>query len=79
MAFTNDGSELLIGRSNGFIEVMDPAKGNYLNLQQPLVISDIKTTSPITGIIVSPCGNYFAVMEVNCGVSLFKKDYLPND
>ena len=27
MTFTIDGSELLIGRSNGYIEIMDPLTG----------------------------------------------------
>jgi len=29
MTFTPDGAELLIGKSNGFIEVMDPVTGKY--------------------------------------------------
>ena len=55
MTFTPDGTELLIGRSNGFIEVMDPVTGKYIKLTMPLKITENKV-SPITGLIVSPDG-----------------------
>ena len=55
MTFTPDGSELLIGRSNGFIEVMDPITGKYIKLTMPLKITENKV-SPITGLIVSRDG-----------------------
>jgi hypothetical protein len=55
MCFTPDGNELLIGRTNGTIEVMDPITGKYFKLTMPLKITENKV-SPITGMIVSPDG-----------------------
>ena len=44
MAFTPDGDELLIGQTNGIIQVMDavegPNYGRYKKLSQPLMTSE---------------------------------------
>jgi hypothetical protein len=41
----------------------------------PLKITENKV-SPITGLVVSPDGQYFATMDGNCCVCLFKKEYI---
>jgi len=54
---------------------MDANTGQYKKLNQPLKISE--NSSPvITGVIVSNDGLYFATMDSNCCVCLFKKDHL---
>lgn len=40
MVFTPDGDELLIGQSNGVIQVMDAKTGMYKKYSQPLKISE---------------------------------------
>lgn len=76
MCFTPDGNELLIGKTNGFIEVMDPVTSKYIKQTMPLKVTEVNKGYRITGMIVSNDGKYFATMDDNCGVCLFKKDYL---
>jgi len=78
MSFTPDGSELLIGSNTGHIEVMDPLKGEYKQLTLPLKINDNHEV-PCSGLVVSPDGKYFATMDLNFGVCLFKKDRMKSD
>ncbi len=75
MQFTPDGEELLIGKTNGFIMVMNPNDGTYKKLSMPLKTTENKQ-SPITGMKVSSDGLFFATMDQNCCVCLFKKDHL---
>lgn len=75
MQFTPDGEELLIGKTNGFILVMDPNTGAYKKLSMPLKTTENKQY-PITGMLVSADGLFFATMDANCCVCLFKKDHL---
>jgi hypothetical protein len=75
MVFTPDGDELLIGQTNGIIQVMDPNTGMYKKLSQPLKTTE-SVVSPITQMIMSNDGLYFATMDKNCCVCLFKKDHL---
>lgn len=42
MEFTPDGEELLIGKTNGFILVMDPNTGAYKKLSMPLKTTENK-------------------------------------
>lgn len=42
MQFTPDGEELLIGKTNGFILVMDPNTGSYKKLSMPLKTTENK-------------------------------------
>jgi hypothetical protein len=57
---------------------MDPNTGIYKKFAQPLKTSD-NSASQITGMIVSNDGLFFATMDSNCCVSLFKKDHLQGD
>lgn len=54
---------------------MDPNTGFYKKLSQPLKTSE-NSASEITQMIMSNDGLYFATMDKNCCVSLFKKDHL---
>lgn len=55
MTFTPEGDELLIGQSNGIIQILDTNTGMYKKLTQPLKTSENSNT-PITGLIVSNDG-----------------------
>lgn len=54
---------------------MDPSTGAYKKLSMPLKTTENKQ-SPITGLKVSNEGGFFATMDLNCCVCLFKKDHL---
>jgi WD40 repeat protein len=80
--FTEDGKELLIGRSDGHIAVFDPEANEFKKLSAgDLMVSDADKKNPdaVTEIVVSHCGNYFATSDTNNCVSLFKKDHLYGD
>uniref|UniRef100_A0A7S3CT12 Cilia- and flagella-associated protein 251 n=1 Tax=Strombidium rassoulzadegani TaxID=1082188 RepID=A0A7S3CT12_9SPIT len=76
--FTPDGKEILIAQYDGGIKVMDAQTGQYIKLNTPLKTSERKGY-PITQLIVSSDGKYFAVCDTNRCVSLFKKDHLQGD
>jgi len=57
---------------------MDPNTGMYKKLSQPLKTTE-SVVSPITSMIMSNDGLYFATMDKNCCVCLFKKDHLQGD
>lgn len=73
MEFTPDGSELLIGQSDGEIKVVDPITAKYKKLTQPLTVSYEKKPS-VKHLVVSEDGSYFATSDSDNGVALFKKD-----
>jgi hypothetical protein len=78
MVFPPDGDEILIGQSNGIIQVMDANTGQYKKYSQPLKISE-NSSPQILSLIVANAGvggKYFATMDSNQCVCLFKKDYL---
>ena len=80
--FTEDGKELLIGRSDGHIAVFDAEARAFKTLSAgDLKVSDTEKKVPdaIIEIVVSNCGNYFATSDTNNCVSLFKKDHLYGD
>ena len=52
--------------------------GNYKKPTIPLKVSEKKFPN-ITGLVVSNCGTYFATMDDDCCVSLFKKDHYKGD
>jgi hypothetical protein len=81
MVFTPDGEELLIGQSNGIIQVMDANTGQYKKYSQPLKVSENKTPQILSLIVATDGvgGKYFATMDSHQCVSLFKKDYLQGD
>ncbi len=54
---------------------MDPNTGMYKKLSQPLKTTE-SVVSPITQMIMSNDGLFFATMDKNCCVCLFKKDHL---
>lgn len=76
--FTPDGSEILVAQYDGNIKVMDSRTGTFIKLNSALKTSDRKG-SPITQLIVSNDGKYFACCDTNRSVSLFKKDHLNGD
>ena len=55
MAFTPEGDELLIGQSNGIIQILDTNTGMYKKLTQPLKTSE-NSVHPVTGLIISNDG-----------------------
>ncbi len=76
MMFTPDGDELLIGNSNGTISVLEPDKQlQKKQSQQPLKTTENKI-SPITYLTISKDGLFFATMDTNCCVCLFKKSQM---
>lgn len=81
MVFTPDGDELLIGQSNGVIQVMDANQGTYKKYSQPLKISENSSPAILSLIVANDGigGKYFATMDANQCVCLFKKDYLQGD
>lgn len=76
--FTPDGNEILIAQYDGGIKIMDAHTGTFIKLNSPLKTSERKGY-PITQLIVSQDGKYFAVCDTNRCVSLFKKDHLQGD
>lgn len=78
MEFTPDGSELLIGQYNGYIQVLDPKTGEPKKVATQLRTSE-NNFHPITQLIISNDGKYFACCDVANCVSLFKKDYVGED
>ena len=75
LEFTPQGDELLVGQSNGTIQIIDPETGKYKELSQPLKVSDNPAKqSYIQQMIVSSDGRYFACADTTNCVSLFKKD-----
>ena len=81
MAFTPDGEELLIGQSNGTIQVMDANTGMYKKYSQTLKVSDNFSPQILSLIVANDSmgGKYFATMDSRQCVCLFKKDYLQGD
>lgn len=81
MVFTPEGDELLIGQSNGVIQVMDANTGMYKKYSQPLKISENSNPTILSMIVANDGigGKYFATMDSNQCVCLFKKDYLQGD
>ena len=81
MVFTPEGDELLIGQSNGIIQVMDANTGQYKKYSQPLKISENSSPQILSLIVANDSvgGKYFATMDTNQCVCLFKKDYLQGD
>ena len=76
MIFTPDGEELLIGNSNATISVLEPDKSLQKKpTQQPLKTTENKV-SAITYLTISKDGLYFATMDANCCVCLFKKSQM---
>ena len=76
--FTPDGTEILVAQYNGEIKIMESQTGLFKKLNAPLRTSDRKGY-PITQLIVSHDGQYFAVCDTNRCVSLFKKFHLQGD
>ena len=78
MAFTPDGSELLVGTANPnsvTILVLDYDNGlEHKSTQNPLKLSDKK--GAITNMIISDDGMWFAAMDNEKNVSLMKKGQL---
>jgi WD40 repeat protein len=82
LKFTQNGEELLIGRSDGAISVFNPDTREFKKLSGDLKVSDSdqrKGTDAILQIVTSNCGRYFATSDTNHCVSLFKKDHLYGD
>jgi WD40 repeat protein len=78
ITFTKDGSELLIGRSDGVIKVFDPIGNEMKNLSGELKASEsenAKRNDAIKHIVVSDCGKYFATSDTHNCVCLFKKEH----
>lgn len=73
MEFTPDGSELLIGQTNGTIRVLDPVTGKYKRSLQPLQVSYDKSPA-VKHLVVSEDGQYFATSDTHNGIAIFKKD-----
>ena len=71
--FTPDGTELLVGRRDGMIKVVDPLTGHYKRLVEDLKVSYEKTPA-VKHLVISEDGSYFATSDVSNGVCLFKKD-----
>jgi hypothetical protein len=70
MVFTPDGDELLIGQSNGVIQVMDATIGNatsgtYKKYSQPLKVSENSNPKILSLIVANDGigGKYFATMD----------------
>lgn len=57
---------------------MDARTGSFIKLTSPLKTSERKGV-PITQLIVSHDGKYFATCDTERCVSLFKKDHLQGD
>ena len=76
--FTIDGSEILVAQTNGEIRILETQNGQWKKLNSPLKTSETKR-QPITQLIVSDDGKFFAVCDTNKCVSLFKKDHLHGD
>jgi cilia- and flagella-associated protein 251 len=77
--FTPDGQELLVAQWNGDIKILDIHTCLFKKLNTALKTTDRATRYPITQMIISPDGKYFAVCDTNCAVSLFKKDHINGD
>lgn len=79
--FTPEGDELLIGQSNGIIQIMDANTGVYRKYQQPVKVSENSNPSILSLIVANDSmgGKYFATMDTNQCVCLFKKDYYMGD
>lgn|GEM_PF-2135010 len=75
MEFTPDGTELLIGQSNGYIKVMDPLTTRFKKMtgHQELKVS-YENYPRIRHLVVSEDGLNFATSDSNQGVAIFKKD-----
>lgn len=71
--FTPDGSELLIGQTNGTICVLDPITARYKRPLQPLQVSYDKSPA-VKHLVVSEDGQYFATSDTHNGIGIFKKD-----
>lgn len=67
MVFTPEGDELLIGQSNGIIQVMDANTGMYKKYSQPLKISENSNPQILSMIVANDGigGKYFATMDSN--------------
>ena len=73
LEFTPQGDELLVGKRDGTIEIIDLDAGKFKELAQPLKVSENKS-SYIQQMIVSKDGKYFACADKHNCVSLFKKE-----
>jgi len=58
---------------------MDSQTGQFKKLNTPLKTTDRPTKYPITQLIVSHDGKYFACCDTNSAVALFKKDHINGD
>ena len=72
--FTPDGTELLVGQSNGFIQVIDPTTGQYKKMTTDLQVTESsRKNDAVKQIVVSSDGVFFATSDTNNCVCLFKK------
>jgi WD40 repeat protein len=80
IAFTPDGSELIVCQSDGNIKVMDMKTSQFKETSQVLKVSDNQNKSAyhyyINQIEMCNDGPYFATADISRCVSLFKKDYI---
>ena len=78
--FTPDGKEILVAQYNGEIKIMDSETGKFKKLgAQPLKTREDKPGPPITQMIITDDGKFFACSDKNRTVSLFKKDHPVGD
>lgn len=77
--FTPDGQEVLVAQYNGEIKLMDALTGQFKKMNTALKTTRESRGSPITQLIVTNDGKYFACCDQNRCVSLFKKDHLQGD
>ena len=85
IAFTPDGSQLLVATAIGTIIIIDPetsAQVKQPNMQELSVVdksSDTNKTSRIEQMIVDDDGKFFACSDNQCCISLFKHSKLYDD
>ena len=72
MVFTPSGDELIVGQTKAIINILDPNDQLKKKTPQPLKASENKF-SAINQIVVSDCGEYFASMDADRCVCLFRK------
>jgi WD40 repeat protein len=86
IAFTPDGSELVVCQSNGFIKVMDMKTSQFKETASEIRVSDNAKKDEdiskaekkycINQIEMSNDGPYFATSDNSKCVSLFKREYV---